>query len=906
MPSRTTQQQIYLANVRQQVESQQEQVAQAEQQTQQQQAQLRRAQEQLFSQQSLRATTLQSKPQRDIQAEQINVTGQDIQRYQKELGTAKEQLKQFETNVLAPAENLTQQQAQYEYDYSVANNLAVQSLNNPNFPVGQKFENAQQRQIYNDLTSAYKNIEQYNIQAKDYNKAIDEFQKSNPTERLIKDPSGKVIGVESSIFGMTLGIEQYNKRLQQEYSKMQTPSNRYGTGGMTSISSTGEVTFIPFATGTQEGKPVELPFISYRRPIYNQSQLQTPKDTILTRAQEVFSGRNVFFYPVAATEFIAKEIGKGFRNVPIETFLSPFSLFTKVPETIAKTSLGIYRPPLFSLEKTLPKGAQEGIKTGKEVAGTTLGGLGIYSGLGAVAGGTLFTLGGIEQYGTETGREKLKQITESLVSKYGKTGFLYYGVPAVEIGLGLLSIRQGFKTGQLERLEQTKPELTISRTVTTPEGTQYVYQTSRKVGTQMTLTGARTIGQRTETIARVVPVQDTIQLVKGGGMSTFRTASVFGIPQTTKVPFSFFGNIEPAIATYTRNIQGVKASTEIEPAFKGTIQASTFEKPIKTVKESFGIVQVGTVEGGRPITILGKLSDTGRIEVSSIGMQTTEPVTRTFKILPSGKKAQVMLTPFKQEIPQTFFRFKTPQISATTVGSLEVARVSTGLVSTTQIPLIKVFVDTPKTELKTPQQIKVPEVIRQTDITTTTPKTDEIIKTITPPKDIFKSSSIETPSIIEVPKSIEIQKPVQIELLKQAQTPRLVSQFETPSTTIKPFLLIPSEEKTKKVKSILSTKGKGYKVFVKRKGREIEVGRGLPFGKALKRGEQITKTTLARTFRLQEVGQTNIEDISYSISPRQYRQKDSLTFVQRQALTRGTGETQEIISFKRKKQRSIF
>ena len=100
-----------------------------------------------------------------------------------------------------------------------------------------------------------------------------------------------------------------------------------------------------------------------------------------------------------------------------------------------------------------------------------------------------------------------------------------------------------------------------------------------------------------------------------------------------------------------------------------------------------------------------------------------------------------------------------------------------------------------------------------------------------------------------------------------------------------------------------------YKFLSKRRGKWIEIAKGLPERRAKLAGVKYTQRTLARSFKLQETGIGQAEDISFEVPKRLYRapkirsKLPSDTYVQIKALSRGTGEVPEILSAKRSKQK---
>jgi hypothetical protein len=104
---------------------------------------------------------------------------------------------------------------------------------------------------------------------------------------------------------------------------------------------------------------------------------------------------------------------------------------------------------------------------------------------------------------------------------------------------------------------------------------------------------------------------------------------------------------------------------------------------------------------------------------------------------------------------------------------------------------------------------------------------------------------------------------------------------------------------------------KAFHVQIKRRGKFLNIGPELPFGRALEFGSKKTRESIAATFRLKEVGTTELEDIQYIPSTKIFRTYQvhkgqridlPLTFIQRRGTRLGTaGEVAEITAAKRSK-----
>lgn len=110
---------------------------------------------------------------------------------------------------------------------------------------------------------------------------------------------------------------------------------------------------------------------------------------------------------------------------------------------------------------------------------------------------------------------------------------------------------------------------------------------------------------------------------------------------------------------------------------------------------------------------------------------------------------------------------------------------------------------------------------------------------------------------------------------------------------------LPTADKGNKVN--LSKIVRAFKVFSRRKGKEILVAKDLPQNRALLAGKTYAESTLARSIRLEESGTTKLEDIS-PVSLKGFRpsKRDSGRMVQINALSSRT-EVRDILAAKRSK-----
>ena len=166
-----------------------------------------------------------------------------------------------------------------------------------------------------------------------------------------------------------------------------------------------------------------------------------------------------------------------------------------------------------------------------------------------------------------------------------------------------------------------------------------------------------------------------------------------------------------------------------------------------------------------------------------------------------------------------------------------------------------------------------------------------------------KEITIQQPKVNQV----EIQKPVQTTTQVTIQVQPPVNPPQPTVTIIKtpPILKGSSESSFKNIKKL----SKAYDVLVRKKGKILEVGKGLTYNEAIKLGVTKSKSSAIQTFALKEAGTTNKQDINYKLpsklftTPKQSKTNiTNLTFVERrgQTITSNT-ELKDITSNKRKR-----
>jgi len=212
-------------------------------------------------------------------------------------------------------------------------------------------------------------------------------------------------------------------------------------------------------------------------------------------------------------------------------------------------------------------------------------------------------------------------------------------------------------------------------------------------------------------------------------------------------------------------------------------------------------------------------------------------------------------------------------------------------------------------------------------------KLDEGQVQITQQKEDTGFRNIVSPISLERTRTTEetklVQSPVEITQTRQVQETRQVQQQAqrittrvTQETKIKTpprpprkkkfaWLDLPSAEigTKSKIVEFLNTK-KAYDVFIRRKGKELLIGKKLPVGLATKRGTEEVLGTLAASFTLKEAGTTSARDINFKAPERLFRPSKRLpgTLVQRKGGKEGglgrlasATERREIKGFKRTK-----
>lgn len=190
---------------------------------------------------------------------------------------------------------------------------------------------------------------------------------------------------------------------------------------------------------------------------------------------------------------------------------------------------------------------------------------------------------------------------------------------------------------------------------------------------------------------------------------------------------------------------------------------------------------------------------------------------------------------------------------------------------------------------------------------------------------VLTNQILKTEQKLEQPQRLtqpQIQKPkltqplISIPALKTEQRleqPTVqISRFAKPQQPTKPKTPFPiGKAGIRKKEAISLLRRKAYSVFTKRRGKLVELGKGLPLGRAKKLGIEVARRTLARSVLIKQAGTTELQDITFGISPSEFRLPKRTTagfelqLVQRKALTRGTGEVGEIQMFKRQKARRV-
>lgn len=186
-----------------------------------------------------------------------------------------------------------------------------------------------------------------------------------------------------------------------------------------------------------------------------------------------------------------------------------------------------------------------------------------------------------------------------------------------------------------------------------------------------------------------------------------------------------------------------------------------------------------------------------------------------------------------------------------------------------------------------------------------TQETKQIIKTKQTPKQMQDSfQDISTAQITLQQPEMQLKQLTQQQQKPLQRTQQIQSQEQLIGRIPSWKLVKPSSIIKRKKESLLKGRKSLYSVQIRRKGRFFEVGK-LPYARGLKLGVERTKASLAQTFRLIPRGETDIEDISYSVPSRLFtapkKPVGGISFVERRGTTLSTGSERLEIKQSRRK-----
>lgn len=134
-----------------------------------------------------------------------------------------------------------------------------------------------------------------------------------------------------------------------------------------------------------------------------------------------------------------------------------------------------------------------------------------------------------------------------------------------------------------------------------------------------------------------------------------------------------------------------------------------------------------------------------------------------------------------------------------------------------------------------------------------------------------------------------------INIFKQApktpQIPKIPSTQKVSVPKLPPIFKVPKQ--SKQIKNIDYDKvSKAFTVLIRSKGKVKEIGKDLPYYKALKLGVEKTKSSLAQTFALREAGTTKTKDIFYRVPANLFTTpKRKKTFITDETFVERRGKT---------------
>ena len=199
-----------IASTKQQIEEKKSSISEQQKLAEQQQAILKQQQTGLGAAGILRRLTQALQPKRNVLLEQLGQKKSQISDIQKELQAAGQEVTTFETQTLQPAEQQLQQAQAEQAEWEAAYNIA-----GTNIPSTQYNKSLQEK--VDEIRRSQSSERQYNIDVK----KIEEWQKANPTEKLIYDKFKNITAIQSGELGRTVSFDEYNKLAEQSQKQSQ-------------------------------------------------------------------------------------------------------------------------------------------------------------------------------------------------------------------------------------------------------------------------------------------------------------------------------------------------------------------------------------------------------------------------------------------------------------------------------------------------------------------------------------------------------------------------------------------------------------------------------------------------------------------------------------------------------------
>jgi len=535
-------------------------------------------------------------------------------------------------------------------------------------------------------------------------------------------------------------------------------------------------------------------------------------------------------------------------------------------------------------------------------------GLGLY--FVPVLGQALLIGEGIGQF-TKAGRTEAKQIGEEVKQKTGLPKEVgEYGTFA----LAATGVVGGAAKGITKIAAKTAKYDTTFVGTTTKTAEGVALTESKAVTTESNLFFTKQYRSTIQTTTKVLPTaEETSQTFVSVSRGATAEVKPIKLPYT-KVEYTKpqpFLSAEVAVAQ-----KGEQELTRIVAVGK----SQGYKKPVSYYANLGYAKQTGdyTYYVGRG-RILEKIKDkfkpTNKIGARGIIKEVEQP-TQTFIIsdLEQVSKTTVPKALVEQQQKSAIVSaIKSTKVKETPIFLRPPARKA--LAATAQEEKVLVTTQAPSTQ---PQKVsnKIMTVqaptVQQQDITKTEtktiPKVIQNIKEIEVLKNRFTETVIPKEIIQTKEATNVISTQRQTQSLSQKERQRLSNLIKPypVKPVIKPFPLVLPAKRTFESKSELPSRVKAaYSVIIKRRGKEVEIGKALPLGKAKKLGITSVLGSLARSYKLKEAGTTVEEDIYYNEPIGVFRpSKVGAYRVQKSKFAlSSSAERREIQMFKRQKSR---